>query len=356
MSEKFDYFVVGQGIAGTLLAFELRRRNKRVLVIDKVHPASSTRVAAGLYNPIVYKTLEKSWLADQLVPAAHQAYEQLEVLTQAKFDYRMPIVKVFGSQEEYDFWEKRSKEDDYSPYLSAPCKASFSSFLEMPYGYGEIRQSGYVDTKTLLEAYRNHLTNQACLFPEKFSHQDLIINDNFVEYKGFRASRIVFCEGLGIVNNPFFNYLPMKPTKGEVLTVKSEDIGNERIINKRVFLIPLGDNQYRIGSNYGWVLDEIPTEAAKKEITEALGKFWTAPYEILNHEAGIRPTVRDRRPLLGQHPQLKNLYVFNGLGTKGIMLAPWLSAHFCDYLELGTEIVTEASIERYKKFFAPKSD
>lgn len=47
------------------------------------------------------------------------------------------------------------------------------------------------------------------------------------------------------------------------------------------------------------------------------------PYNVVEHKAGVRPSVSDRRPVLGPCKDYEQLVVFNGLGTKGVSLAPF---------------------------------
>ena len=68
---------------------------------------------------------------------------------------------------------------------------------------------------------------------------------------------------------------------------------------------------------------------------------------MVQHEAGVRPSSNDRRPILGAHPQQKNIYIFNGLGAKGVMLAPYFAQQLGANITAGKAIDKEASVERY---------
>ncbi|HBA65740.1 MAG TPA: FAD-dependent oxidoreductase, partial [Methylococcaceae bacterium] len=54
-----DFLIVGQGLAGSLLAFELIQRNAQVMVVDDGRENAS-EVAAGLINPVTGIRLVKS--------------------------------------------------------------------------------------------------------------------------------------------------------------------------------------------------------------------------------------------------------------------------------------------------------
>ena len=353
--KKVDYLIVGQGIAGSLFSHELLKREKSFHVVDHRDPQSSSRVAAGLYNPIIYKTLKKSWLADQLIPKAHQTYEQIERLTGARFDHKTSILKVFGGNNERDLWNERAAKSAYADFMAPAQEKNIAEEVHTPFGYGEIKKAGFVDTVAFLDGYRAFLDKEQLLSNELFDFNQLERSAASVKYKDIEAQQVVFCEGDAVRQNPFFDWLPMNPAKGEVLTMKIKKLSINHVLNKRVFLIPLGGENFRVGSNYAWDLNTIPTEEAKEEILDYLGVFYKGDYQITDHEAGIRPTVRDRRPILGRHPEWENLVVFNGLGTKGIMLGPYFAEQLVDFLETGTKIDVEVDVKRFEKEFSKKN-
>jgi glycine oxidase len=71
-------------------------------------------------------------------------------------------------------------------------------------------------------------------------------------------------------------------------------------------------------------------------------------YTIINQESGIRPTTRDRRPIIGTHQAFNKLHVFNGLGAKGYLLAPLLAKEFVTHLLTGAPLDPEVVINRIK--------
>ena len=114
--------------------------------------------------------------------------------------------------------------------------------------------------------------------------------------------------------------------KGEILTIHAPGLTEDFILNKKVFVLPVGNHRFKVGSTYDWEdLTEQPTELGKRSIVERLERLINVDYTTENHQAGIRPTMIDRRPVIGFHPVYKNLAVFNGLGTKGVMLAPYFA-------------------------------
>ena len=183
---------------------------------------------------------------------------------------------------------------------------------------------------------------------ESFNYNELKINKNIIRYKKLKASKIVFCEGFGLRKNPFFNNLPMQEAKGELLTIYAPDLNVDFLIKAAVFALPLGNNYYKVGATFNWKdKTMLPTPAGKQELVQKLESFITTSYKIVEHTAGIRPTVKDRRPLIGKHPTYQNLAVLNGLGTRGVMIAPTASKALYNHLENDVALDEEVDIKRF---------
>jgi glycine/D-amino acid oxidase-like deaminating enzyme len=123
-------------------------------------------------------------------------------------------------------------------------------------------------------------------------------------------------------------------------------------IKSSVFMIPLGNDLYKVGANYDRnTSNSLPTENTKKELMKKLDGLLTCEYEVVGHEAGIRPTVKDRKPLVGQHPKCDSLFVLNGFGSHGIMIGPWAAEKLFARIEKGITLPQEVDISRYSKDF-----
>lgn len=348
-----DCLVVGQGIAGTVLTYNLIKHGKSVMVIDKKHDSSASRVAAGLYNPIVFKLFTKSWKIDEALPFADDFYADLESFLETKFYHKKRVHKVFGANEEKEQWEKKKDLPDMQPYINPELQRYFNDEqVNQPFGSAAVNGAGNLEVGKMLDGFREYLKSQKVLIEEDFSYNELQLLQGEVNYKDISAKHIVFCEGYKIEQNPFFSWLPFKLTKGEILTIHAPLLKADEIMNRGVFVLPLGDNLYRVGATYNWDdLTEETTEAGKEELVGKLDKLLKIPYRIIDHVAGIRPTVNDRRPILGKHPIHQTLAVFNGLGTKGVQLSPYFAEELVNHILHNTSLDKEANINRfYKKF------
>jgi glycine/D-amino acid oxidase-like deaminating enzyme len=228
-----------------------------------------------------------------------------------------------------------------------------SSFQEVndPFGGLLLGQSGYLDINTLLDHFALWLEEKGMMTREKFDESELHVLESGFVYKNIRAGSLIFTNGMGAVKSKFFHWLPLKPNKGEILVIEQGFTPHE-IINRGIFRITLPNKTIKVGSTYN--VDDLavgPTEKAKGEILEKLQKLINLPVgKILEHKTGIRPTTMDRRPILGKHPENNNVYIFNGLGAKGVSLAPYFSKIMLNLLLFGNEPQKEVSISRFFKY------
>ena len=344
-----DYIVVGQGIAGTALSFELLRRGRRVLVFDVPNPKSASRVAAGIFNPVTGRGAVKTWKAETIFPFLKAFYTDFEHFLNIHFLHAKDGARFFRSMEERNRIHAKSADPGMELFLNTETDASlYRDAFKPDLGFFEIKGSGYVDLITLLNKYRNYLLNNFLLKEEYLDTALLQLKTDTVVYKNVRARTIIFCEGTDMTKNPLFCALPLTPLKGELLDIRANDIPEHHIFHAGVFILPRGNGLYTVGATYDHSrLDCEPTEAGKKFLCEQLDAVLKVPYEVAAHRAGIRPAVHDRRPLVGPHPDVLNAYIFNGLGTKGVSLAPLLAVQLADHLEKKTDLLPEVKTDRF---------
>lgn len=329
------YLIVGQGIAGTLLSYFLLKANQNVLVIDNFHQNAASKAAAGIINPITGRHYLKSWKIDELLPFAKQTYQELGNLLQTRFYYERNVIRTFANAKEENDWLTHSIAPGYAPYIADRADiGNYKNKTTPAFGYGEVLQGAQVDLPLLISQFRNFLISENRLIEEAFDFEQLHFEPLHLHYKNIIADTIIFCEGAKARENPYFNYLPLQGDKGEALIVQIPGAGFEKILKQNIFIVPLQkDDLYWVGATYHRHFDnDLPSEAGKSYLLKHLQHLLTVPFEVVDHRAAVRPTVRDRRPLLGLHPQFPQLAIFNGLGTKGSSLAPFWARHFTQFL------------------------
>ncbi|WNM19143.1 NAD(P)/FAD-dependent oxidoreductase [Flavobacterium capsici] len=345
-----DYIIVGSGLSGIAFAETLLQNDKSFVVFDD-DSQNSSRIAGGLYNPVILKRFSEVWNAKEQLNIAIPFYKKIEDKLSITIDYKLPIYRKFFSVEEQNNWFIAADKPNLSPFLSTSIVKKDYNSINSPFGYGEVLQTGYVDTVELLYSYHKYLKANNLLISETFDYSKINFSDDFIKYNNLEAKHIVFAEGFGMHSNPFFDYLPLDGTKGELFIIKAPELDLDVIINTSVFILPLGNHLFKVGATYDWKdKTNNPTEEGKQELLERIREIISCDFEILEHYAGIRPTVNDRRPLLGTHPEFKNLHILNGLGTRGVMLAPAMAIDLYNYIENKISLDKTIDINRYARF------
>lgn len=344
-----DYLIVGSGLAGISFAEVAMGHNKSVFVLDNDSQTSST-IAGGLYNPVILKRFSEVWKAQEQLDVMDGFYAVLEGKLNCKVDFKQPILRKFFSVEEQNNWFTASDKLALAPFLSLKLISKQYKGIDSPFGYGEVLQTGYVDTALLLKKYRTYLKGNNLFANETFFYDDLQFNSRGIQYKDIHAKHIVFAEGFGMHANPFFNQLPLDGTKGELFIIKAVGLDLDVIVNTSVFILPLGNDLFKVGATYNWKdKTNLPTDEGKTELVDRIKEIITCDFEIVSHFAGVRPTVKDRRPLVGTHQEHNSVHILNGLGTRGVMLGPAMAKALYENIENQVPLSTDIDINRFRR-------
>ncbi|MCF6278737.1 MAG: FAD-binding oxidoreductase [Flavobacteriaceae bacterium] len=342
-----DYITVGLGLAGLAFTRELKKNNKSFIVFED-SSQNSSKVAGGMYNPIILKRFTPVWDAERQLKIALPFYTELEKLLGNKYDYKIDIHRLFTSIEEQNNWFVTCDNPLLSDYMIPKVVTEKFNGIDAAFGYGKVTKTGRIDTKKLLSDYRMFLEINNEIRYESFNYDAIQFKENSVTYQNIKAKHIVFCEGFGIKNNPFFNELPMQEAKGELITIHAPELEIDFVLKSAVFIMPLGNDLFKVGATFNWKdKTSIPTSAGKQELTNKLDKILNVTFEVVDHVAGIRPTVKDRRPLVGIHQKYSQVAILNGLGTRGVMIAPTVAKELYNRIENGVTLRKEIDISRF---------
>lgn len=347
---KTQYLIVGQGIAGTTLARTLMQRNQDVIVVDDGYRHSSSTKAVGTVNPITGRRFVKTWLCDTLLPFAKQYYQQAEEVLGQQFFFPRNIALIFSSPTMQNDWLLRpeAQETDYVEQLTDI--ELFKSELHDVVGGIEFGGGGRVNMPLFMECFREILRQEHRYREESFDYEVLEIDNDAVRYKDIVAQNIIFCEGAQAASqNPYFKYLPFNLAKGEILLIKIPNykLCNKMVKHKQLFIIEMQQDLYWVGSAHiREFQDDQPTETERQSLELQLRQILQIPFEVVGHWAGVRPSVKDRRPFIGQHPNHRNVFIFNGFGAKGSYTTPFFAKHFVAHLLDGEPLMREADINR----------
>ncbi|MEX2381386.1 MAG: FAD-binding oxidoreductase [Opitutales bacterium] len=347
-AKQVDYLIVGQGLAGSLLARALLARGRTVLVIDEENPSAASRVAAGLVNPVTGRKLVKTWKADTLLPFARGFYRARETELGKTLYSEKTIWRFFQNATEAKVWEVKRHDPAFAAYTSQlPDETMAGLDLHPQLGGFRVTRGAHVDTRELLRLFRVRLRESGALSEEAFVQADLRVESNRVQWRDVSAKKILFCEGHAVSANPYFSWVPFRHAKGELLTVRGPTFPEEVVLNRGKWLLPVGGDLFRAGATYGWDdLSETPTAAGREAILAGIRAIvpWTP--EVIAHEAGVRPIVKDTRPIAGLHPAHPAVGIFNGLGSKGVLWGPYFAEQLVEHLENGGPLDPAVDVRR----------
>lgn len=344
---KVDCLIVGSGLAGLCFAETLYQHGRSfTLISDDSQQASE--VAGGLYNPLILNRFTLAFKAAEQLDLAIPFYQTIEARLGQTFDFKQEVLRIMHDAGEQNRWFESRDRSGYSRFMDEAFVDSPHPNVEAPHKLARVLETGRLDTAAFRKAYIAWLKSAGLYAQERFEHAQLKLSAATATYQQFEADQVIFAEGFGLKQNPYFNYLPLQGSKGELLTIYAPELDLQQVLKSTVFIIPLGDHRYRVGATYdNHRLDNLPTEEARAYLLERLRKFLKVDFEVEAHVAGVRPSVSDRKPLVGRHPQHAQLAVLNGFGSRGVMIAPFAADALYQNLFEGAELDAELDIRRF---------
>ena len=347
---QIDFLVIGQGISGTFLSYYLKKESKSFLIIDNNYSNSSSKIAAGIINPVTGRRLVTVWRVDEILPFAWRAYQEIGHDLGITAISHKTIIDFFPNPfMRESFLQKIETGDKY--VHAYPEQNHFNNLFNYELGCGEIRPVYIAHLETLLPAWRQQLQKENNLLEENFEINQLKVEADKIQYKNITANKIIFCDGTSSFENPFFKRLPFAPNKGEALVARIPGLPDNHIYKKGMMIVPMAEKDFFwIGASYVWDFENAdPTNAFRENAEQFLKQSLKIPFEIVEHRSGLRPATLERRPFVGFHPTYTNVGILNGMGTKGCSLAPFFAKQLTDYLLYEEPIAKDADVRRFSK-------
>jgi glycine oxidase len=329
---SWDAIIVGQGLAGTTLAWHLHDSGLRVLILDAQESVTTSKIAAGLITPITGKQLALTWRCDEFLPVADAFYSNIEARTGQRFYNHGTAVRLFTSPAERTHWSKRYDQPAFQPYLIDPTPDPIvNPALANAPGGGFAMRTAQLDVAAYLAASRGaFMASQSYSALTLDWTRDVHLEPDAITLHNQTTRHLISCEGFAATRNPYFAWVPSKAAKGEILTIHVHEPMPPNTLHCGVWIAPTAQpNIFKVGSTYEWTnLDNTPTPAARTDIERRLTAVLRIGYTVLDHQAAVRPIIRTSKALVGFHPTHERLGYFNGLGSKGSLIAPWFAACF----------------------------
>jgi len=349
---NLDFLIIGQGLAGSLLAWVLHRQGYCVRITHDPDYAGASRVAAGMINPVTGLRLALAEDITEQLLAANSLYRQLAQFFETPIFYPRTIARLFRNQQEQHCYRKRTSQPRFNEYLGELFSpATLPIPLKHDMGGFYIRQGGYLDTTKCLDLLQQYFITNNLSVNRRVEHNELVFKPDTIQWRDLNARRVIFCEGARMLNNPWFNWLPMQALHGDIITLKGPDILDDTILNFGHWLLPLQGNTYRYGATlHPDYADPAPVaEGLAQLLTELNSRTSGKLFTLQSHHAGVRPATRDRMPFIGKHPQYEQLCIFNGFGSKGSLTIPYYLEMFIQFLGSQKSLDTECDISRYQQ-------
>ncbi|SCY24747.1 Glycine/D-amino acid oxidase [Nonlabens sp. Hel1_33_55] len=342
-----DVIIVGGGISGATLAWQWFLQGKSIHWIAD-EKQSSSHVAAGVFNPVVLKRFSPIWKAQEQLDFIFPFYKEVENYLKSSVLEMVPVWRRLHDQKERSTWIRKSNRDDLANLMITEPSDTSISGIEAGNGYGIVKHTGWLNTMAYLSDSIKFFQDRNEFIKASLDYEKLDITNDHVSYNGIDAKAIIFAEGNGLRNNPWFHQLPLQGNKGEILIIKCPGLKLEQIIKSSVFLMPYREDLFWVGATYEREYTSAePSDEAREFLISKLETFLKLPYEIVDHKSGIRPTTIDRRPFLGSNKDYKNLYVFNGMGSRASLIAPWASQQLLESIYNGHQLPKEMDIARF---------
>ncbi len=344
--------IIGQGISGTMLSWYLKKAQIDFKIIDNNAENTASKVAAGIINPVTGRRIVKTWMIDELMPFAVAAYQQIAAELHIDLVTELPIADIFPTQQMKAAFAERIIEN--ADYLQLDQSIKITDITHH-YGVGYIKPAYIIAVQKLITEWRSFLEKENKISSITFNENDLIINDNHIEYHNEHYAHIIYANGVQTTDSKFWNKLPFAPNKGEALIIECAQLPQTYIYKKGLTIAPISNNQFWVGANYIWNYeDEKPTHLFLKQTEQQLKEILKVPFTILNHKSAIRPANIERRPFVGFHPVHNCIGILGGMGAKGTSLAPFFAAALVNNIENNFPILAEANVLRFQRILSLK--
>jgi glycine oxidase len=343
MTIQVDHLIVGRGLAGLAVAHQLSKLGASFAIVAKNEPQSSL-ISAGMVNPISGMKLNPTWLAEELLEYALAYYQDLEASHQEKLYYAKPVLKIFTTEAQGKLHQEKLADPNYKKFYleNFPFKHQFNK-INLNFGGALGAHTYFLDVEKYLMLSKKIFEHQ--IIEDEFLLADCRLTDQINQWKNYAFKNLILCEGSAAAYNPIHNFINFRMAKGEIITAEIADLSTDFIYNYGHFALPFKSNIFKIGATYTWdQLDSTPTTAAKDLLVSEFKKYIGNELKIIKHDAGVRPIITGQKPGIGRHPFNSNVYMFNGLGSKGTMYAPYFAKRLVDFIEKDSHLPAEVDI------------
>lgn len=319
--------IIGGGIAGIWLTINLLERGESVVLFNAPKENAPSRIGVGVINPITGKRAAKSWEVDTFLTYLLRAFESPLLQPVKHLLQPLLLYRPFKTPFEANEWAGKSADENFNKYVDYQHISKNIPLLIDP--FGGINIQGYrlqvADFLTKIVSILSE-TGRFSYIEKPLLKNQLFLDSHEFELEGNRKPYryAVNCTGCDILADTDWPSNSIVPLKGQLGTgTFSPGINLPVGLSRAVFVLPEKE-QFLIGSTYELEFEnEAVTESSTQDLLEKARELLQVQHiHWSSQRAGLRPTTFDRKPLIGRHPRYDRYFLLNGLGTKGILIAP----------------------------------
>ncbi len=340
--------IIGQGLAGTALAWRLRERNTPFVIVDRDEPLTSSKVAAGLITPITGMRLTVSWRYEMFYRDALRFYRDCGKRLKQRLFFPRGYVRLLKNDQELGKWQKRRRDPDMPRFLLPRDPELSTDVFHDPQNGFQQRHAAWLDTTAYLQASRVFFESLDAWRKADVRPEDVHDDADGVTWNAQRFSHVIWAQGWSAQIHPLLHWVPFQSALGTILSVKTDLHGEKRIVNRGCWLLPRNDGTSRAGSTYEWTFNDpnTPSPGQVRNLEATLRALMIAPAEVIATQTAVRPIIKGRQALMGTHPTHPRVAFLNGLGSKGSLRSPWLARHLVEHLLDGAPIDAEMDLQQ----------
>lgn len=331
--------IIGQGIAGSCLAWELKRRGMDFTVMDRPIAETASRVAAGLVNPLTGRAFRPGWRQEECLQATATFYPETEQVLDGSWWQTVPIFRELETEDQLEVWQERQLAPESCMYAGPlfPWPEGWQGRGQAAYTRG----SAVLHVEGMVNAMRRAFTEQGQFVETELSPEDIDRDaEGLFHCRGQVFSHVVWCTGWEAGCHPAMSPLKGRPSKGTILDLELKGLEwQSGILHFGRWLVHNG-SFWRFGATYAWAWDDpgVPEAPAVQELMLDLVQHYSGEMNVLRARAAVRPIIRRSQPVAGPIPDLPGQFVFSGLGSKGVTTAPWTAAQLAEHLVEGKDL------------------
>jgi len=361
VNRRFEYVIIGGGLAGVSLASELLNRNHSICLIDSGEiAAGASGTPLGLANYATGRFAKPAWNAEQCIAKLRENLEYVQNNVPVQVFKENGVLRPAMTEKIALAMKEQLNEylwpHNWTTWLAPADAKNMNPFVKTDLGALWLPKALTVNVPAYLRGLTELLTSRG-LSLYKHAGYSYSKDKNGWQIKlspegaTIQARRLIVCAGYSSKKFREFKWLPLSPVKGQLAVIKTErKVPFTHSISALGYIASLNQQDFVLGSTYEHDYDhENPNEFGLNYVTKRATKVLPAlvkEAEVVGQWAGVRASTQNRKPIAGVHPQINDLYVFCGLGSKGLMYSGYISKLFADELEKEKSLPAEISIKR----------